>query len=306
MNYSAVNKEYDVSVIIPCFNCEKTIERAVLSAINQDVTIEIILVDDFSDDSTRDVISRLANKFNSIRVVFNKRNMGPGFSRNRGIDIAQGRYIAFLDSDDVWLPGKLKQQVAFMEIEKIDFSYHDYYELTVSEGEVLSARIVTAPDVAELPGYYYKRGFGMCLTSVISRSRLARIRFPEDRSLSTEDYFFFLLLLSSGVRGTRLKVPLGVYMVLQTSRSSNKLRQAGSVLRSNLRAANGTVWAAYYYFCRYALAQVLARRRSEKGELHQAEIDRLSSIISVSFDLPPVARSAGTPLSIDKDAEQIF
>ena len=298
--------EYDVTVIIPCFNCEQTIERAVLSAINQDVRVEIILVDDCSTDSTRAIISRLVDEFDSVYSVLNAKNMGPGFSRNRGLDLARGRYIAFLDSDDVWLPGKLKKQLSFMDSNQLEFSYHDYYEGIVGEGRILSARLVKAPDLAELPSYYYKRGFGMCLTSVISRKRLDNIRFPEDRSLSTEDYFFFLQLLSSGVKGRRLREPLGVYMVLQTSRSSNKFRQARSVLRSNLRAAHGNVWASCYYFFRYALVQVVARRRPADQTLSPAELDQLSSVISAGLSSRQIVSLAVPSFNLENDTERAY
>lgn len=257
---------YKVSVVIPCYNCETTLVRAVSSALVQGSDVEVILIEDCSTDGTKKVAQRLADSHENIKLIGNDKNMGPAFSRNRGLDSASGKYIAFLDSDDIWLPGKIKSQVSYMEENGLEFSYHDYYEASVQDNQVISVKLSQAPEVAELPSYYYKRGFGMCLTSMISRSACSSIRFLEDRNIFTEDYLFFLCLLSSGVKGRRIPLSLGVYTVLRSSRSSNKIRQAKSVLRSNLIASDGTV-KPIYYFVIYAFANVLGLSVKEKSDV---------------------------------------
>jgi glycosyltransferase involved in cell wall biosynthesis len=97
-----------VSVIIPAFNRERTIERAVQSALSQRCAdVEVIVVDDGSTDGTLQKLKAFDDKI----VVIRQQNAGPGAARNRGIEAATGEYIAFLDSDDEWLPGKLQRQL---------------------------------------------------------------------------------------------------------------------------------------------------------------------------------------------------
>lgn len=104
--------EPTVSVIIPTYNRAKFISDAIQSVITQTYrNIEIIVVDDGSTDGTKDVLSPFMDK---IRY-YHTENMGPAHARNVGMKAASGKYIAFLDSDDLYLPGKLELQVAFME-----------------------------------------------------------------------------------------------------------------------------------------------------------------------------------------------
>lgn len=104
--------EPTVSVIIPTYNRAKFIPAAIQSVITQSYrNIEIIVVDDGSTDGTKDVLSPFMDK---IRY-YHTENMGPAHARNVGMKAASGKYIAFLDSDDLYLPGKLELQVAFME-----------------------------------------------------------------------------------------------------------------------------------------------------------------------------------------------
>lgn len=101
-----------VSVIIPSFNREKTIGRAVKSVLEQTYTdIEVIVVDDGSNDRTREIIEQFED--NRIHYIYQE-NKGACFSRNHGIDVAKGEYIAFQDSDDYWVQDKLEKQLNLM------------------------------------------------------------------------------------------------------------------------------------------------------------------------------------------------
>ncbi len=108
-----------VSVIIPCFNVQDTVERAVLSVVNQtQLPLEIILIDDMSTDCTwkklHDIKVSYENKV-TIRIFQNEFNKGAGETRNYGWDMAKGEYIAFLDADDAWYQQKLQMQYNFMQ-----------------------------------------------------------------------------------------------------------------------------------------------------------------------------------------------
>ena len=124
-------KEILVSVIIPCFNSSKTIDRAIKSVINQSIEfkIEIVLIDDFSEDDTLKKMKNYESTKNVIiEVLKNEQNMGTGYSRNRGIESSNGQYIAFLDADDYWLPNKLENQIKFFKKNKnAAIVYSDYF-----------------------------------------------------------------------------------------------------------------------------------------------------------------------------------
>lgn len=105
-----------VSVILPTYNSEKTIERAVNSVLHQSLTsFELLICDDASVDSTVDIIKNFTKTEDRLTLLQSKKNQGAGASRNMGLEVAKGEYIAFLDSDDEWLPNKLFTQVHYMD-----------------------------------------------------------------------------------------------------------------------------------------------------------------------------------------------
>jgi glycosyltransferase involved in cell wall biosynthesis len=121
--------EIQVSVVIPCYRCSSTIERAIDSVINQSkVPSEVILVDDASEDGTLDVLMRLEKKYpDLIRVHHFEVNRGAASARNAGWDLSTKSYIAFLDSDDAWHPRKIELQLAYMEMNpEVILSGHGY------------------------------------------------------------------------------------------------------------------------------------------------------------------------------------
>jgi len=117
-----------VSIITPSYNTAGYIAETINSVLNQTYTNwELIIIDDCSSDNTTEVV----NTFNDKRIVYlqNDTNSGAAISRNRAIKAAKGRWIAFLDSDDVWEPKKLEKQIAFMEENGYSFSYTGYCEI---------------------------------------------------------------------------------------------------------------------------------------------------------------------------------
>lgn len=118
-----------VSVVIPVYNGEKFLSEAIESVINQTYSNwEIIVVNDGSTDGSIDILSNYNRKLSWKFYVINQKNYGPSIARNRAITKAKGEYIAFLDSDDTWLPEKLKKQVEFLELNRnIVLVYSDCY-----------------------------------------------------------------------------------------------------------------------------------------------------------------------------------
>jgi teichuronic acid biosynthesis glycosyltransferase TuaG len=121
-----------VSVIVPCFNCAQTLERAIASIASQTLKpAEIILVDDASTDSSGQAIERVRDGYdhNWIRAVTLKENSGPATARNMAWDAALQPYLAFLDADDAWHPKKIEVQWTFMNTHPdIDLCAHGFHE----------------------------------------------------------------------------------------------------------------------------------------------------------------------------------
>lgn len=124
------NDNMDVSVVIPAYNREKTIEKAIASVLNQTVKpLEVIVVDDKSTDSTVEIVQSLCKEYSIIKLICLKKNSGAQAARNCGIKAAKGEWIAFLDSDDEWLENKLEIQTeAVTANPQYDLYYGDYYE----------------------------------------------------------------------------------------------------------------------------------------------------------------------------------
>lgn len=115
-----------ISIIIPVYNAEKFLNETIKSVLRQTYNNwELILVNDCSTDGSKKIYSKYSND-KRITWVNNKKNSGPAISRNNGIDKATGRYICFLDADDIWDDDKLEKQIKFMQDMNIAFSFHSY------------------------------------------------------------------------------------------------------------------------------------------------------------------------------------
>ena len=116
-----------VSVIIPYFKKKKFIKKTIRSIISQTYkNYEIILVYDDNDLDDLSFIENLLKKVKNKKIIINKRNLGPGFSRNKGILKSNGSYIAFCDADDIWNKNKLSSQIKYMKKYNLDFSHTSY------------------------------------------------------------------------------------------------------------------------------------------------------------------------------------
>lgn len=130
-----------VSVIIPTYNSEKFISEAILSVQKQSyLNWEIILVDDCSTDATLSIVSKIS--LNDKRIKYSKlsANSGTGVARNTALAVAKGKYIAFLDADDLWKPNKLELQITFMKTNNLPFTF-SFYDCIDEEGKPLNKRV---------------------------------------------------------------------------------------------------------------------------------------------------------------------
>lgn len=130
-----------VSIIMPTFKCGKFLKESIASAQAQTYqNWELIVVDDCSEDGTVEIVQELQKQDDRIRLLQNAVNSGAAVSRNAALRQAKGRWIAFLDSDDLWMPDKLEKQIRFMTENGYAFSYHEYVEID-EEGRPLGVQV---------------------------------------------------------------------------------------------------------------------------------------------------------------------
>lgn len=211
-----------VSVVMPAYNCEKYIEAAIRSVISQTFTDwELIVIDDGSSDSTREIIDRLAAEDSRILSLPNEKNMGVAATRNRGIDISRGSYIALLDSDDVWRENKLTRQMELAESSDSDLVYCSYGIIDEDGNNLCSDFIVR--EVADYESTLTRTEIS-CSTALLSRKLVENFRFSTE--FYHEDLVLWLEILRAGYTARGVDETLADYRVSKGSRASNKLKSA--------------------------------------------------------------------------------
>lgn len=175
-----------VSVIMPSYNTSGFIRETIESVLNQTYqNFEIIIVDDCSTDSTDDVVAQINDE--RIKFIKNEKNSGAAVSRNRALIEAKGKWIAFLDSDDIWHPEKLEKQISFMEKNRYAFTYTEYEE--IDEASLPLGTYVTGPKKITKTGMYNYCWPG-CLTVMYNRDIVGEIQIEDIKK--NNDYAIWL------------------------------------------------------------------------------------------------------------------
>lgn len=213
-----------VSVITPAFNASRTIGQTIRSVQGQTFqNWEMIVVDDRSTDETCAIVEDRATSDNRIRLIRQPVNGGPASARNAALEAAAGRYVAFLDSDDYWLPKKLERQLAFMAAKDVALSYTLYRRFREGSGTI--GPLVQLPRTLTYKDLLKNTAIA-CLTVIVDRERTGPIEFPVVRH---EDYALWLRLLKQGFVAHGLMEDLARYRVSSGSVSGNKLKSAAWV-----------------------------------------------------------------------------
>ena len=136
-----------VSVITASYNCAKFIEESIKSVLNQSYEdLELIIVDDCSTDNTEEIVNKYIKQDSRIKFYKLDKNSGAAVVRNKGLEVAKGRFIAFLDSDDIWDKEKLKKQINFMKENNYGFSFTSY-RLINEDGSSLNKEIIVPSQI---------------------------------------------------------------------------------------------------------------------------------------------------------------
>ena len=188
-----------VSIIMPSWNTGKHIACSIQSVINQTYAKwELIIVDDCSTDNTDEIVLNYDDQ--RITYLKNKKNLGAALSRNRALKEAKGEWIAFLDSDDIWMPTKLEKQIAFMLDHGYSLSYHEYEKIDehnnslniiVSAPNVINSKLIHQYDyIGHLTMMYSAKVFGLIQIKDIKKNNDYAIRL---QLFKHKDTFGYLL-----------------------------------------------------------------------------------------------------------------
>ncbi|GIZ08087.1 glycosyltransferase family 2 protein [Flavobacterium sp. UMI-01] len=207
-----------VSIIIPTYQSEKYISATIQSVQNQIHTNwEIILVDDASTDTTMAIVKAMAKDDSRIKYIELHQNSGTGIARNTALNQAQGRYIAFLDADDLWKPEKLSIQLAFLNKHKVPFTF-SAYDCIDEDGNPMNKRVVP-PQKLTYRQLFFCNYIGN-LTGIYDTHFFGKI--PISSSRKRQDWMHWLTLLKKIKKANAVPESLAYYRVRTHSLSASK------------------------------------------------------------------------------------
>ena len=213
-----MKRKIKVSIITPLYNSAPYIERTIQSVQKQSFfEWELIVIDDCSSDNGIQVVEEWARRDSRIKVLKNSVNSGAAISRNKGIEAAKGKYIAFLDSDDQWHKEKLEKQIGFMQEKNVGFTY-SYYNHIDEEGKEISAT-TNLPEKVDYVSLMKSNKIG-CLTAMYDTSFFGKVYMKNIRK--RQDYTLWLQLLKKTKYAYCVPEVLATYTVRKGSVSSNK------------------------------------------------------------------------------------
>ena len=237
-----------VSIITPCHNSEDYLDECITSVLAQTYkNWEMIIVDDNSSDSSCALINSYSKRDDRIKPLFLKENLGPAMARNNAINNAQGKYIAFLDSDDIWLPEKLELQINFMKNNNYSFVFSSY---SVISDDKKSMYTIIAPETISYRRYLKNTIIG-CLTVVLDKEKFKSIKMPNLRS--SHDMATWLNLLKECGSAYGIQQNLAIYRDHKSSNTSNKFNAAYDVWNVYRKHEKLNLFYSIYNFVFYAL-----------------------------------------------------
>lgn len=242
-----------VSVITPAYNASGFIGETIESVLKQTFQDwEMIIVDDCSTDDTYEIACKFSKKDGRIKVFKNKNNYGVAATRNHGLDVATGDYIAFVDSDDLWLPEKLEKQLRFMEEGNIALSFSQYQNYIAATNHL--GKIIKVPKIMTAKKILGNTAIG-CLTVMINRKMVGRFHMPLLKH--TEDNCTWHEILCRGYVGYGIQEVLALYRVGNSSMTSDKSKAARQQWETYREYYKFGFLRSSYYFVKYAVNAIV-------------------------------------------------
>lgn len=247
----------EVSIVMPVYNGEWFIAESIGSVISQGFeNWELIVSDDGSTDATRDIVGDFVSRDPRVRIITGDGNTGPGAARNRALTVATGRWIAYLDSDDLWLPDKLARTLDFAKTRASALTYTSYSRALAPDWRI--GREISAPSSASYRQLLRSNVINTS-TVVLDTELLPGFRWSEhDRP---EDYVAWLDILRSGHVAYGLQESLTIYRKGHKSGSANKLKSSLRVLRIFITRERLSPLEVAWYFSNYTLRGALKHFR---------------------------------------------
>ena len=243
-----------VSIVTPIFNSELFLEETINSVLCQTFkNWELILVDDNSSDNSRKIAEKFTRKDKRVRLIKLEKNQGPAVARNYGIHNSKGKYVAFIDSDDLWSENKLMDQIKFMKSNNYLFTFSQYTKIN-ENGEILS--YVRVPDKVSYFDLLKKNHIG-CLTVMLNIEKLGEIEMPLIRK--RQDLGLWLKILKKIDYAYSLNQNLGSYRIRKNSVSSNKIISSLYTWELYRKFERLSFLKSFYYFTCYAFNGLIRR-----------------------------------------------
>ncbi len=246
-----------VSIIVPTFNNEKFIKDTITKVQEQTYkNWEMIFINDASTDNSKYIIEKYIDKDKRIQLINLEQNSGVAIARNKGIEKAKGKYIAFLDADDIWDSIKLEKQIKFMEDNEYAFTYTDY-QFVNEQGEK-KGKIVEVPKTIS-----YKQALKnttiFTSTVILNVDRLGKnlIKMPNIRK--GQDTATWWQILKTGIIAYGLNECLSMYRRSSNTLSSNKIKALKRTWYLYRNVEKFSVIRSFYYFCWYVLNAIKRR-----------------------------------------------
>jgi len=209
-----------VSILTPTYNTEKFISGTIKSVQNQTYqNWEMILVDDASTDKTVSIIEEFVRNDKRIKLFRLVKNSGNGFARNEALEKASGKFIAYLDADDLWFPEKLEKQIQFLKANKLHFTF-SFYDCIDEEGNNLHRR-VASPNPLTYKELFFCNYVGN-LTAIYDADYFGKIVLKN--SQKRQDWRIWLTILKQTKTAKPVSEPLAFYRIRRDSISSSKFK----------------------------------------------------------------------------------
>jgi teichuronic acid biosynthesis glycosyltransferase TuaG len=222
-----------VSIIIPYYKKKSFFKKTINSVLNQTYkNFEVILIYDDNNRSELLFVKKVLKKVKNKKIIINKKNVGVGISRNHGIQRSKGKFISFLDADDIWDKNKLKKQIKFMKTNNLNFSYSNY---SIIDDKGVLLKKIKSPEEIKFKNLLFS--CDIALSSVIVNSSLLKSeKFPNLKT--KEDYLLWLKLSKKNVKMLGIGENLMFWRKTSNSLSSSieqKLKDAFLVYNKYLK-----------------------------------------------------------------------
>jgi len=234
-----------VSVVIPYYKKKFYFEKTINSIIGQSYKkFEIILIYDDNNLDELNFLKKIKKKFKKIKLIINKKNLGPGLSRNKGILLSRGTYIAFCDADDIWKKNKLSLQIKFMEKYNLNFSHTNYFVIDKNEKKIGKFKSKSKIEYQDL-----LKSCDIGLSTVIVKKNLLRKNlFCNLRT--KEDFYLWLQIIKKEKKIFSINKYLSYWRYLENSLSSPISQRLIDAFRLYYTYEKNNFFTSVYYVIR--------------------------------------------------------